>query len=233
MCKNNLANKNWEKFYKNNAPMLYPTEWVMRTLAGANYPNMKLDKNQYMGAKILDLSTGDGRNLELIFRLGFDISATEISEKLLSNVKSNIPLAYSDFIDFSVAYNHDIPYDDFYFDYILSCSSLYYLEPGISFDNVLDEVCRVLKPSGYLIFSVPTPENSILSNAIKLSENHYAITNDPYQIRNGTNFFAIGSKEKLKSLLTDKFTNISIGREVVDYYGLKISCFYVVCQKKF
>ena len=63
---NNQA-QNWTKTYdQTKQNPVYPTEWVIRTIAGANYPNFKYDKSKYIGKKILDISCGDGRNLALL-----------------------------------------------------------------------------------------------------------------------------------------------------------------------
>ena len=42
----------WRSFYGNRllaSSGRYPTEWVVRTLAGGNYPRLKLDKSGYRG----------------------------------------------------------------------------------------------------------------------------------------------------------------------------------------
>jgi hypothetical protein len=44
--------KKWANQYtKNNKNPIYPTEWVIRTISGANYPNFKYDKKLYEGKK--------------------------------------------------------------------------------------------------------------------------------------------------------------------------------------
>jgi len=70
----------WSDFYEGRVPSdRYPTKWVVRTLAGGNYPYLKLDKARYKGACILDMGCGDGRNLPLLLNLGFEVHACEIS----------------------------------------------------------------------------------------------------------------------------------------------------------
>lgn len=71
---------NWAEFYSRKRLVArYPTGWVIRTLAGGNYPRLKMDKNCYAGARILDMGCGDGRNLPLLLDLGFEVHATEIT----------------------------------------------------------------------------------------------------------------------------------------------------------
>ena len=104
----------------------YPTEWVVRTLAGGIYPELKINKNRYKGARILDMGCGDGRNLPLLLDLGFDVHACETTADIVENLnKIALNLAWP--ITFSTGINSNLPYEDNYFDYILCSSSCYYL----------------------------------------------------------------------------------------------------------
>ena len=82
---------NYEKFYTNKKiSKLYPNEFVIRIFKG-NYPNFKiLKKEKYKKKKILDLSFGDGRNLFFLKDLGFNVYGTEISQKIVDNLKKKI-----------------------------------------------------------------------------------------------------------------------------------------------
>ena len=84
--------------------------------------------------------------------------------------------------------NAHIPYESGYFQYVLACHSCYYVEPGDQFDTNLAEIARVLEPGGYLIASLPMAGSYILKDAKPLFDGHYEITNDPYGLRNGTEF---------------------------------------------
>lgn len=81
---------NWGEFYGNRyraSAGRYPTEWVVRTLAGGNYPGLKIDKANYQGARILDMGCGDGRNLPLLLDLGFEVHASEISPEIVGGLE--------------------------------------------------------------------------------------------------------------------------------------------------
>src|SRR6185295_11025592 len=81
----------WGEFYGDRirpSAGHYPTEWVVRTLAGGNYPGLKMDKTRYRGARILDMGCGDGRNLPLLLDLGFDVHACEISPEIVNGLET-------------------------------------------------------------------------------------------------------------------------------------------------
>ena len=54
--------QNWEEYYANlKASYLFPNEFVVRTFL-AHYPKLDMP-HDYEGAKVCDVSCGDGRNL--------------------------------------------------------------------------------------------------------------------------------------------------------------------------
>ena len=121
----NKLEKQYTNFYLKGDPQKsYPNEYVVRVFLGA-YPDLSLDKN-YSGKKILDLGMGDGRNLRFMAEKGFDVHGVEISEKICSHVKSSMDkLGMKAHI--KVGKNDSIPFDNSYFDYIVSWNSSYYM----------------------------------------------------------------------------------------------------------
>jgi ubiquinone/menaquinone biosynthesis C-methylase UbiE len=223
----------WTEFYqqKIGKKPIYPTEWVIRTLAGGNYPNLKLDKNAYKNAKILDLGCGDGRNLPLLLNLEFDVHATEISEDILDNlIKFAEETNWK--IDFQKGTNTNLPYSDNYFDYILSCSSFYYMEKEIKWEQIMEEICRVLRPNGFFIANIPDQYNSVLQNGVELEDGSMLIQNDPFNLRNGIRFMIARNKEEVNQLLSPWFQNVTVGHYKDDFYGLVVSGYIFVAQKK-
>lgn len=105
------ANK-WSNFYGSHyhaSAGRYPTEWVVRTLAGRNYPGLKIDKTRYQGARILDMGWGDGRNLPLLLDLGFEVHASEISPTIVSGLEALAQdLQWP--VRFAVGLNANLPY---------------------------------------------------------------------------------------------------------------------------
>jgi SAM-dependent methyltransferase len=221
----------WHARYRDQRPVgPFPTEWVIRTIAGANYPRMKLDKSKYPGAAILDLGCGDGRNLPLLLSLGFQVSAIEISEPLVDDLRQlgsskNWPVA------FSVGHNTSIPYGPDSFDYILACATLYYLEDNRSWSEVMTEVSRVLKPGGILIANFPDVDNAVLAGAESLPDGTLRIQNDPFGLRNGLRFVVPRDQDDVERLLRPWFEPIGVGSQKDDFYGLMVSGYIFTARK--
>lgn len=223
----------WDARYRGRprfAPV-YPTEWVVRTLAGGNYPKLKLDKSQYVGRSILDLSCGDGRNLRLLQDLGFSVHATEISDAIVRSLRRK-RRAMGWKVEFRRGVNQAIPYEDHFFDYLLACSSCYYLDHSSSAERNLQEIARVLKPGGYFIANFPDPRNAVLSHARRLGDGSMLITQDPFELRNGARWIVPRNKSELRELLRPHFGGVSVGHLAENYYGLQVSGFIIVCRKK-
>jgi len=209
----------------------YPAEWIVRTLKGTNNPNLKLDKMSYIGAKILDLSCGDGRNLGLLQDLGFSVHATEISDEivtLLKDIKSDMGWD----VTFKRGLNTDLPYDDSFFNYVLSCWSFYYMQEVTDFDDILREIARVLCKHGFFIAVIPDSDNYILRCAKRLQDGSMIIKNDSLGLRNGTRWMVANSADEVRRLLNPYFEDICIGHLFDNYFGLLVSGFIFVCRKR-
>lgn len=224
---------NWRAFYGKRQASLgrYPTEWVVRTLAGGNYPGLRMDKSIYPGARILDMGCGDGRNLPLLLDLGFSVDACELSEELISPLKSLAETA-SWAVRFKAGANHNLPYPDAYFDYMLCCASCYYLDEQVSWPQVRAELSRVLKPGGVLVANFCDEENFILKDSILQTDGSTLICNDPYGLRNGSRFMVVRDRSHLTKILQPQFSPLGIGHLSDDFYGINVSGHIVVAQKQ-
>lgn len=233
----NVKNKYTQFHLKKASRHLYPTEWVIRTMLGS-YPQLKLDKSNYQGGKILDLGFGDGRNLSLLYNCGLHVYGVEITEETVELGKKNMEMLEVT-AELKVGSNMEIPYDDHFFDYILASSSCYYVDGDATFDDNMNEIKRVLKPGGSFIANFPAfidndkiPVSFILENAKRIENDHVIIQNDIYGIRNGYKFKVFDSREKIESYFSMDFHNISVGVCLDNYYGVEINQYLLTAQKK-
>jgi SAM-dependent methyltransferase len=208
----------------------YPTEWVIRTIAGANYPSLQLDKSKYAGARILDLSCGDGRNLPLLLSLGFEVHATEISALLVDELRQRA-LARNWEVSFAVGQNTALPYPERHFDYVLACASLYYLDSGRTWNDVMKEVARIMKADGILIANFPDTNNFVLAGADTLSDGTMRIRNDPFKLRDGIRFMVPRDQSDVGRLIQPWFEPVGVGSQRDDFYGLMVSSYIFAARR--
>lgn len=202
----------------------------MRTLAGGNYPELNLDKDRYVGVRMLDMGCGDGRNLKLLQDLGFEVHAVELSENIIASLRANA-IVNDDKVQFRVGRNNDLHYTNGFFNYMLCCSSCYYLEGKMTWRAVREELARVLKPGGLMIADFPDEQNAVLRDAVRYQDGSLTITNDPFNIRNGTRFMAARSIDDLRLLLAPEFRLLASGHRSDNFYGLCVSGFMTVFER--
>lgn len=222
---------NWADFYaRRGTAGRYPTEWVVRTLAGGNYPGLKLDKAGYRGARILDMGCGDGRNLPLLLDLGFEVHACEISPQIVKDLEALSQELHWP-VRFAVGLNTHLPYPDRNFDYLLCCASCYYLDGTATWPAVRKELARTVKPGGLLIANFPDENNFILADSVRLPDGSLRITRDPYGLRNGSRFVAANNTTDLRTLLEPEFRVLANGHQDDDFYGIRVSCHFIVAER--
>jgi ubiquinone/menaquinone biosynthesis C-methylase UbiE len=101
----------------------------------------------------LDIGCGEGHNTRLLAKLGAQVTAIDIAENFIANarqVEAREPLG----IDYRVASAVDLPFADATFDFATAFMSIMDIPET---DRVLAEARRVLKPCGFLQFSISHP----------------------------------------------------------------------------
>lgn len=95
------------------------------------------------GFRLLDVGCGTGHHMMRFCQRGFDVSAIDGSEKMLSYARANNP--GTEILQADV---EKIPFPDDSFDFVLCVEVLRYLP---SYSKCIQEMARVLKPRGVCI----------------------------------------------------------------------------------
>src|SRR5262245_44626828 len=114
------------------------------------FMNMLPDVNELSG---LDIGCGEGHNTRLLRRRGARITAIDIAEVFIAHAKQveeQEPLG----IDYRVGSAVDLPFADGAFDFATGFMSFMDIPET---DRVLAEAWRILKPGGFLQFSITHP----------------------------------------------------------------------------
>src|SRR5205807_2088552 len=101
----------------------------------------------------LDIGCGEGHNSRLLAKRGARVTAVDIAEVFIAHARqseSEEPLG----IDYRVASAVDLPFADATFDFVTGFMSLMDVPET---DRVVAEAYRVLKPDGFLQFSISHP----------------------------------------------------------------------------
>jgi tellurite methyltransferase len=101
--------------------------------------------------KILDAGCGGGRNLVYLLQNGFEVYGIDPSAEAIEAVKAlSQKLSPANSRDnFKVAFAEDLPFEDSYFDLVISSAVLHFANNVEHFDRMLHSMWRVLKPGGY------------------------------------------------------------------------------------
>ncbi|WP_144510072.1 class I SAM-dependent methyltransferase [Bacillus sp. FJAT-22090] len=121
---------------------------------------MKLLPNDLRDKKVLDAGCAAGWYTEQLVNLGAEVTATDISPKMIEATKRRIGKNAK---VLCMDLEEKLPFADETFDVILSSLVLHYLK---DWSKPFSEFRRILKPDGKLLFSVHHPFMDI-----KLSEN--------------------------------------------------------------
>ena len=101
----------------------------------------------------LDIGCGDGHNTRLLAKRGAKVTAIDIAENFIANAKQVEAHEALD-IDYRVASAVDLPFADATFDFATAFMSFMDIPET---ERVLAEAYRVLKPCGFLQFSISHP----------------------------------------------------------------------------
>lgn len=181
MTEENKPVEVWQHFYLEHTSSnnFYPENFVIRVLKSKAPVQFINDK--YYGKKILDLGCGYGRHIPFLTNCGFNVTGLEVSESQVESLKEAFPST-----EFITGNANSIPVEDKYFEYLLACNSIYYLDnENMPINLHFNECARVLCAGGKIIFSMLGIKHSIFNNCTKLANHNYQINEDFLGFRNG------------------------------------------------
>lgn len=149
-----LTTKKWEDFYRSKG-LAYPDENLVRLIKGdwAEIPR---------SGRVLDIGFGSGASLVMMAASGFEAHGLEVTEESCRQAHA-LANAAGVSLDVEVMTSPQIPFEENYFDIVVSWNAIYYWGTRGKVREQLEEIQRVLRPGGVLLMSVIHPHNSIVA----------------------------------------------------------------------
>ena len=145
--------------------------------------------------KVLDLGCGAGRNTQFLFESGFDVFACDYYDGMVKATRRRLlklgldkKVVLQRIIKASML---SLPYEDGFFDVVLSNGVFHNVSNLTEMETALKEVSRVLRINGYICF------NLFSSNYI-----------DPSLIKIGNDIFLTNEKLPMALILKKDFVNM-------------------------
>ena len=172
----------------------YPDENLVRLISGRYIPIPATP------ARALDHGCGSGNNLIFLSRKGFTCTGMEISQTLLGYIAQDLEKAGLR-ADLRLIDGARLPYEDNYFDLIVSWNSIHYNATRENVSAVLSEFHRCLRPQGLLLLSTVSRDCSEFHRCRPIGNGSYRIE-DPSSLdnRQGLRWFVSDDAKDLESL---------------------------------
>lgn len=146
--------------------MRYPADWIIR------FHNMFLNKNISADGAILDYGCGSGNNSIFFMQKGYSVSGVDVVPSFKDLIAKNFELHN---IDTSALANFSLidpdtaslDFPDNHFDFVLSNQVLYYLPSEQHLKKVCVEIKRVLRPGGFVFFTMIGPRSYYVTHHLK------------------------------------------------------------------
>lgn len=135
----------------------------------------------HTGEKILDAGCGSGRNLIWFIKNNLDIYGIDKDESAINYLKAVFLHFKKD--RFQTAEIAALPFEDNFFDHIISSAVLHFAESFSEFNKMVKEMVRVLKPSGSLFIR--------MTSDIGIENKVMPIENGVYHIPDGSTRFLL------------------------------------------
>jgi len=218
----------WKKFYQKNKnfKIFVPESFVARIFLSQR-PIKLLDNYEFQKKNLLDVGCGDGRHIDFLHKLGFNVTGTEVAENKVKDLKEKF-----DYSEFFVGTSSKLPFKNSSFDFVIAINSIYYLDVTDTLKKNIISCVNVLKKGGIFIASYVGNKHFIfLKNPHKSTNKE--IDYKLHQCDDDISIQSVSSKNEIKELYKNTGINISKIGEIHDEMdGLDRHLFYVVGIKE-
>ena len=205
----------------------FPSESVLRaTVTNSYFTNsIKIQPNM----RILDIGSLYANNLVPFADRGCELYGTEVTDESVAISRKHSKIQGIETI-IKKGFNTSLPFDDNYFDLLLSISTIHYEENMQNVSDAFKEFKRVTKQSGYVLIRTVAPEHDIFKNSKKIDDGLYQL-NMPKDIRHNQIFSFFETEDKFINMLSKHFQNIECSRLTEKYPNAQLDFYMALCSQ--
>lgn len=179
---------NYDSRYSEKKGFLrWPADWLLR------FHNMYLRDKLTSESRVLDFGLGSGNNSLPFLKAGLEVYGVEVAQHSRELISENLDyhgLAHSflDRVSIQDPPLTQLPYDDNFFDLVISNQVHYYSTSEDELHGVNQELSRVLKPGGTIFVTMMGPSNDYITRwTAQVSDAgvHHVRIDDPNDRLNG------------------------------------------------
>lgn len=217
---------NWADFHQKMINTSYPI-WPNESLVKLFFGNYLVNKPRLnKGQKILDVGCGFGQNFRPFLVEGLKCFGVEVDPEIC---KITNKLFENEDVEVRNGHNRLIPFDDGYFDYVISINAIHYESNEKDMVCAIEEHKRVLKKGGLLVIFTVGPKHLIFKNAKYLGNNKYKIQN--FDFRDGQHYYYFGSVKEMGYYLDPLFSRVEYGRVTEELMSKPLDFLIAVAEK--
>jgi len=142
--------------------------------------------------RILDAGCGGGRNLVYFLQNGFEVYGVDPNPGAVTAIKelAGVLAPGNPPNNFITATAENLPFENNYFDLVISSAVLHFADNEAHFDNMLQSMWRVLKPGGYFF--------ARLASDIGIEKLLQPLGNNRYLLPDGSERYLVNEETLLK-----------------------------------
>lgn len=203
---------NKQNLEENGKKRFFPTEMMLRSLFSSNY--FQLTNKQEHGC-VLDIGCLYGNNLLPFEDRGWELYGTEVTEESVQITKNSCKnLGIS--VNVQLGFNRKLPFEDGFFDILLSLATIHYEESLQHVEETLIEFKRVMKKDGVALIQTVAPRHSIFVNSKEVGGNVYELDMEE-DIRHQQRFVFFKKNEEFLEIAKRYFSKIETARCTEEY----------------
>lgn len=198
-------------------------------------------KSHIPSGRVLDYGCGSGNNSALLLQNGYDVHGIDVAHQALEQIRANLEMYGLDkkhMEKFKIVSpdSRNLPYEDSFFDVILSNQVLYYLCTEDAIREMCREFARCLRPGGIVFLTMLGVRNYYYTHHLKSivnGETCEIVIEDPNHRLNGLRelMYVVRDEEHLKSLFSE-FEPVNTGYFDMSLFDVKSSFHWMFTGRK-